>query len=34
MRALVAAEFAYFIYDAICFVETIARFYKFEVLTA
>ena len=29
-----AAEFAYFIYDAICFVETFARFYKFEVLTA
>ena len=34
MRALVVAEFAYFIYDAIYFVETFTRFYNVEVLTA
>ena len=34
MRALVVAEFAYFIYDAIYFVETFTRFDDVEVLTA
>ena len=34
MRALVAAEFVYFIYDAIYSVETFTRFYYVEVLTA